>query len=314
MITYVGKFEPNFSQRAQSLRELLKKDIAWHWSEKQESCIADLKQALSTAPVLVYFDLSKPITVSVDASSAGLEACLLQNKQPVAYASRSLNSAEKNYAQIEKEMLAIAWGCIKFHDYINGRSDVVVETDHKPLESLFRKTLVSAQPRIQRMMLRVQKYDLKVMYHPGKELYIADTLSCAVGEPEAETDEYEVHAVDNMPIGDQKLHEFVEETDRDPGLQTLKKHVVSGWPETKSEVPSEISAYWSYRDEISVCDGLLLKSERLIVPTSLRSEMLRQIHRSHLGIVKCRQRARDVLFWPQMNAEISQLILKCPIC
>ncbi len=118
MITYVGKFVPNYSQRAEPLRELLKKEVEWHWTERHDRCVADLKLALSTAPVLAYFDPKKPIVVSVDASSAGLGACLLQNDQPVAYASRSLNSAEVNYAQIEKEMLAITWGCVKFHDYI----------------------------------------------------------------------------------------------------------------------------------------------------------------------------------------------------
>ena len=94
----------------------------------------------------------------------------------MAYASRALNSAERNYAQIEKEMLAIVFGTNKFHQYIYGKQ-VSVETNLKPLESLFKKPLSKAPQRIQRMMLRVQHYDLKVNYVPGNQLHIADTLS-----------------------------------------------------------------------------------------------------------------------------------------
>ncbi len=251
----------------------------------------------------------------MDASSEGLGACLLQNSQPVAYASRTLNSAERNYAQIEKEMLAISWGCVKFHDYVYGAEGVVVETDHKPLENLFKKPLASAPPRIQRMMLRVQKYDLKVMYKPGREMFIADTLSrAATGHSSSEEDEYEVHVLDQMPISDDKLKQFVEETAKDPVLQQLGQYVMSGWPDSKQEVKPDCQTYWAFREEISLCDGLLLKADRLIVPSSLRRDMLTQIHRSHLGIEKCRQRARDVLFWPGMNGEISDMVSKCPIC
>ena len=100
------------------------------------------------------------------ASSEGLGACLLQGNQPVAYASRVLNNAERNYAQIEKEMLAIVFGTSKFRQYIYGKT-VMVESDHKPLESLFKKPLSMAPQRIQQMMLRVQQYDLIVKYTPG---------------------------------------------------------------------------------------------------------------------------------------------------
>ena len=116
------------------------------------------------------------MTISIDSSSYGLGACLLQDGHPVSYASRSLNSAEKNYAQIEKELLAIVFGCQKYHQYIYGRV-VSIETDHKPLEYIFRKPLTATPPRLQRMMLTLQKYELMVSYKSGKSLFIADTLS-----------------------------------------------------------------------------------------------------------------------------------------
>ena len=107
----------------------------------------------------------------------------------------SLNSAERNNAQIEKELLAKVYGCTKFHQYVYGKK-VKVQTGHKPLEALFKKTLFQAPQRLQRMMLRLQRYDLQVKYEPGKNLLIADTLSRAP-EESTETaantkDEFEV--------------------------------------------------------------------------------------------------------------------------
>ena len=90
--------------------------------------------------------------------------------------------------------------------------------------------------------------------------------------------------------------------------------VKNGWPDTKVQVPIEARPYWTFRDEVATADGLLFKGTRLIVPKSLRPEMLRQIHKSHLGIVKCRQRAREVLFWPGMSVEIEQMVTNCSVC
>ena len=97
---------------------------------------------------LQYYDVNKPITVSVDASSYGLGACLMQEGRPMSYASRSHTFAEKHYAQIEKELLAIVYGCTKFHQYVYGKR-ARVQTDHKPLEVLFRKPLFQAPRPLQ---------------------------------------------------------------------------------------------------------------------------------------------------------------------
>ena len=148
--------------------------MEWHWSERKEKAFQTIKEKLTIDATLQCYDVEKPLTVSVDASSHGLGACLLQEGRPACYASRSLTSAEKNYAQIEKELLAIVYGCTKFHQYVSGKK-VNVQTDHKPLEALFKKSLFQAPQRLQRMMLRLQRYDLQVEYEPGKNLFIADT-------------------------------------------------------------------------------------------------------------------------------------------
>ena len=127
--------------------------------------------------MLKFFNPESETRVSVDASSKGIGAVLLQEGCPIAYASKSLTATQQNYAQIEKEMLAIVFGCTKFHDYIYGLPNVTVETDHKPLESILTKPLHAAPARLQRMIMSIQKYPIHVVYKPGKEPLIADTLS-----------------------------------------------------------------------------------------------------------------------------------------
>jgi len=98
-----------------------------------------LKTSISSAPVLKFFDPKEPVTLSVYASSKGVGAVLLQNDRSVAYASKALTPSPKNYAQIEKEMLAIVFGCERFHDYLYGQREITVESDHKPFKAILTK-------------------------------------------------------------------------------------------------------------------------------------------------------------------------------
>ena len=122
-----------------------------------------IKQLVTKAPVLKYYDPQEDLTLQCDASDAGLGAALLQKGQPIAFASRALQSV-RNYAQIEKDLLAVIYGLEKFHQYTFGRL-VIVHSDHKPLEYIVKKSLFKAPKRLQRMLLRIQKYDVQLV-HP----------------------------------------------------------------------------------------------------------------------------------------------------
>lgn len=143
MITYVNRFIPKLSEVNYPLRMLTKKDSVWNWDANADATFKRLKHILTNAPVLKFFDKNKPVVLSVDASQHGLGAVLLQDNLPIAYASKRLNDTERNYAQIEKEALAIAFACHKFHQYISGKSGIIVESDHRPLETIFKKTTES---------------------------------------------------------------------------------------------------------------------------------------------------------------------------
>lgn len=246
MVTYLAKFVPNMSQNTEPLRRLTRDEVAWHWEKEHQNTFNNLKTILTEAPLLRYYDVKLPVTLSVDASKSGLGAVLLQENKPVAYASRALTETEQRYAQIEKEMLAIVFGAERFHQYIYGK-EVDVQSDHKPLEAIVKKPLSSAPARIQRLLMRLQKYQVNVQYKPGKEMHIADALSRAylpvTNSPDKDI-EAQVHMVmSNLPVSNEKLRVFRAETAKDVILNKLIQTVLQGWPETKSEVVKDIHAY-----------------------------------------------------------------------
>lgn len=134
------------------------------------------------------------------------DSALVQDEQPIVYASRALTKSQQNYAQIEKEALAISFGCEKFHQSIFGRS-VTVESDHKPLQSIFKKSLHQAPARLQRLLLSLQKYDLNVIFKPGKTMFLADTLSRAFLPETKEDLELEI-SVDQLAVTPEECDQF----------------------------------------------------------------------------------------------------------
>lgn len=244
-------------------------------------------------------------------------AVLLQNGQPVAYASRALTETQQWYAQIEREMLAVIYGCEKFHHYIYGRS-ITIETDHKPLLAIHRKPVYQATPRLQRMLMRLQRYDVQLKYLPGKEMFISDALSRAFLKECKETlvnEDIDVNFIEQeLPMTEKKLQELKDATEADEQFQTLADIVRVGWPETREQVPTCVRMFWNFRDEITVLNGLLYKGQSVMIPSSLRRQMLTKLHEPHLGIVKTKQRARNIIFWSNMNYDLEQLIQSCGVC
>ena len=187
MVNYLSKFLQRLSEETEVLRKLTEKDAEWCWLQSHTDAVAHVKEMIVSAPVLAYYDVNKPVVTQCDASKSGLGAALLQEERPVAYSSRVMTQTEKNYAQIEKELLAIVYACGKFDQYIFGRSNIIVQSDHKPLETIFKKPIHSSPKRLQRMRLRLQNYDIQVEYKKGETMFLADTLSRAYLENEPQT-------------------------------------------------------------------------------------------------------------------------------
>ena len=170
-VNYLGKFIPNLATVTEPIRMLLRKDVEFQWSHEQDKAFEEIKIILTKngGPVLRLFDVQKSVTISCDASPTGLGGVLLQGGCPVAYASRSLTDAEYRYAQIEKELSAVLFSLERFNQYTYGKK-VHVESDHKPLEVIVKKPLATAPPRLQRILLRMQKYDYTLEYKPDDNM------------------------------------------------------------------------------------------------------------------------------------------------
>ena len=176
VVTYTSPFIPNLSRITAPLRDLLKRDAEFEWTASHDIAFEETKAQICREVTLAYFEPNAESTVQVDASSRGLGAVLLQNGKPIAFASKSLSGCEQRYANIEREMLAVVFGCERFHTFVYGKH-FTVESDHKPLEMIHLKNLAAAPQRLQRMLLRVQQYDFKLRYKPGKDMALADTMS-----------------------------------------------------------------------------------------------------------------------------------------
>ena len=204
-VNYLSRFMPQLSKVSEPLRKLTEKNVMFTWDSSQEEAFQAIKSMISSAPLLKYYDVASETTIQCDASESGLGATLLQEGQPVAFASRSLSTVERQYAQIEKECLAIVFACSRFNQYLHGRELTTVETDHKPLVPIFQKSIHSAPKRLQRMLLRLQRYNVNVTYLPGSQMYIADMLSRAyvqVGRTQCKrTPEYQIfHLKQEQPL------------------------------------------------------------------------------------------------------------------
>uniref|UniRef100_A0A8C8DE10 Gypsy retrotransposon integrase-like protein 1 n=1 Tax=Oryzias sinensis TaxID=183150 RepID=A0A8C8DE10_9TELE len=317
MVNFIGKFIPNLKSRTSCMCELLHKESEFKWTVRHEREWQQLKNMLTTAPVLSFYDHTKKIKLSTDASKDGICAVLLQAEgehwKPVAYASRAMTKAECRYAQIEKECLGLAYGLERFHNYVYGLPSFTAETDHRPLVSIIKKNLNEMSPRIQRLMMKMQRYDFDLIYTPGKHLILADALSRAPAGKSVSATEEDIQCHVNMvssalPVSDTKSRQIAEATAKDVQLQHVMRNMDEGWPVGANP------QFYHVRGELSVVDGLLLKRGRIVIPQALRMDMLRRIHEGHLGIEKCKRRAKESVFWPGINKDIETFISKCETC
>ena len=321
MTNFIAKFLPQLSDVTAPLRELVRKNIAFHWLETHEQSFSALKTLIAKSETLRYYNVSKPVTLQVDASQHGLGAALLQDHGPIAYASKALNETQRRYAQIEKELLAVLFGCKRFHQYVYGQP-ITVESDHKPLEAIFRKPLSQAPSRLQKMLMQLQAYDITLVYKKGTEMYIADALSRAhpadIVSEQFERDidsEHFIHLMSSESyVTDRKLREIQSEIATNKAMQLLVKQIQSGWPQQQSLIPVPLRPYYPYRDELTTADNLIYKAQNILIPPNLCENTLHKLHQSHQGIEKTKRLARESIFWPGMNSQIEALISTCSTC
>ena len=324
LINYYGKFVKNLSSILQPLYNLLRKDVKWAWSQECEAAYSKIKKTMSSAPILIHFDQTKEVRLTCDASEYGIGAMISHilednSEQPIAFASRTLNDAEKQYSQIEKEGLAIIFGLNKFNQYLYGNKFKLV-TDHKPLVTIFHPQKGIPQfsaNRLRRWALILSNYNYSIEYIKSKDNK-ADVLSRlpmlnveSLSSWEIDNADYmNYFRNDDIPIN----HDLIQsETKKDKDLLAVMKYVRSGWPNF-SKVPQKCKQFYHYRSELTIQDDCLLLNHRIIIPLSLRKDVLQELHKTHLGIVKMKSYARSYFWWPNLSKNVEILAQNCEAC
>ena len=327
LVNYLSKFSHRIAELCAPIHAISGSKSEWFWGPAQQEAFESLKTELSKSPVLCNFDLAKKHRVSADASKTALGAVLLQLTpdglwQPVEYASRKMTETEQRYAMIEKEALATTWACEKFDYYLVGRH-FEIETDHKPLISVLGEKDLSQLPvRVQRFKLRLMRYDYDIFYTPGKDMFLADSLSRPNSANLSDHDissaslvEAYVNAVLSSSLDSNSLEEALTNAMRDDAVSMqCSDYIKGGWPKSAASLTGELANLYVCRDKLSVYNDLILYGSRIYIPIALRAGYLQRCHEGHQGISKCRRRAQRHFWWPGLSGEIADLIATCDTC
>ena len=247
-------------------------------------------------------------------SIKGLGACLLQDQKPVYFASKALTETQQGYTAIEIELLAVAWAMEKFHHflYVN---HFILEMDQKPLEAILSKSLNQATARLQRILIRTFPYNFAVHYIPGATNQVVDCLSQMGDQKDIiRLPKLQVNQItQQLPAQNDSLQQLRMATQTDDELAILKHTIMQGWSKTIKQVPPVLHPYWTFREELTIEDGLIFKGTRIIVPNNQCKTILELIDRGHLGLNKCKLREKETVYWLGLNKQLEDLILNCEL-
>ena len=303
------------------LRPLLSTKNDFLWLPDHDLAFSKAKELLTSPSILSFFNINKQTRLCTDASRQGL-GFILQQKQGdtwelVQAGSRFLSDTESRYAVIELELLAVTWAIQKCRIFLAGIPHFKVITDHHPLVSILNTQCLNEveNPRLQRLKARLMPYNFTAEWIKGTLNQVPDALSRypvsdplpqdSLGEQDhSNTSELscaEIRAIlvpgeDSIRI--EALRECAAE---DEEYQQLLKIILEGFPKHRGNLPELCRRYWCVRQHLSVDDDLVVCGCRLLIPASMRREVLQKLHESHQGSVRTKQRARLVVYWPGID-------------
>lgn len=320
LINYYGRFVNNLSAVLKPLYDLSTQTV-FIWNDLCQNAVTKVKELIVSDVVLVHYDPKRKLELCTDASTYGIGACLSHlfdfESRPVAFCSRTLSKAEQNYSMIDKEALAIFYGVKKFEQYLIGRK-FCIKTDHQPLVSIFgsKKGIpMMAASRLQRWSLYLSQFDFEISFLKGSDNGCADALSRLTKNCDEDTEnEFSyLNFVTNRFEKPLKCDDIAKQSVLESILGQVILFVKNGWPEMK-QVEGELKSFYEKRREISLEQGVLMWGHRVIIPKEFRSDLLKEIHSSHMGIVKSKSLVRSYFWWPNIDNDLENWIKSCTIC
>ena len=202
-----------------------------------------------------------------------------------------------------------------FHHFLYV-SHLLFETDQKLLDTILWKSIHQATQRLQGILIRTFAYHFTVKYLPGSTNQLADCLSQLGGQKDTiKLPKLHIHQITSqLSARSERLNQMRIATQKDDELALLKHTIMHRWPSTIREVQSKIQTYWTFREEVTFEDGIILKGSQIVVPHKKHQATLQLIHEGHLGLGKCKFRAKDTVYWPGLNDQLEKLILNCELC
>lgn len=315
LANYLNKYIPHLATLDEPLRELTRKGVTFSWKSCHETSFQSIKQAMSDVSILGFYNTHDRTAVISDASPTGLGAMLVQTDdlgrdRVISFASKSLTATEKRYCQTEKEALGLVWAVEKFQFYLLGRKFDLV-TDCKALLYLFTP-LSRPCSRIERWVLRLQCFNYSIVHIRGDQ-NIADALSRlshTVAEPFDSAEELMVRhiaAVDAKSVA-VSWEDLVRESRDDAEImnifECLKQSTTESLPVAYRVISSEL------------CDvgGVLLRGDRVVIPTALRQQVLSIAHDGHPGVRMMKSFLRTAVWWPKLDADTERFVKNCRGC
>ena len=317
------------------LRPLLSTKNDFVWSPHHEKAFLAAKDTLTVAPVVSFFDPGKLTRLCTDASRQGL-GFLLQQKGTdgpwtlVQAGSRFLTETESHYAVIELELLAISWAVSKCRLFLAGIQHFTIITDHNPLISILNHHRLDEveNPRLQRLKTRLMAYNFTAEWRKGSQNDAPDALSRnPVSDPlpqdmhaeydvtnQPEMSIQEIRTISNDGQESPHVKDLRAHAEKDEEYQQLRNTITSGFPEHRGQLPELCKRYWHVRQHLTLDNNLIVHGCRLLIPTNMRKQVLTQLHESHQGMVRTKQRARLTVYWPGIDNDIDSAVLGCRQC
>ncbi|GFX10686.1 retrovirus-related Pol polyprotein from transposon 412 [Trichonephila clavipes] len=343
LCTYYRKFVKGFSNIARPLHKLTESKQKFQWAKECEDSFLQLKEALTSSPILIYPQPDKPFILDTDASNESVGAVLSQEidgqERVVAYWSKCLSKPERNYCVTRKELLAIVKAIEHFHHYLYGQK-FLLRTDHASLTWLmnFRNT----EGQVARWIQRLNEYYFDIRHRKGSSHGNADALSrrpcpencrhCSRVETKYD---YAIRQITTStatppdPWSDEKVR---EDQMADPDIKPLIEFMESSsnkpsWQDISAYSPTT-KQYWALWNSLHLRNGVLYRkfeSEdgktfrwQLVLPRSRIPEVLKELHGSptggHFGVMKTLHRVRERFFWGKVRADVEQWCKSCDAC
>ncbi len=334
LIQQFEALSPDLAEMMAPIRVLLSKKAAFVWTEVQQNAFDKVIKELMSPRVLTFFRRDAQIRLETDAAKKTGFGYALWQEDPddkwrlLRCGSRTVTSAETRYSVTESELAAVVSAVKKLKLYLLGKHFTLI-VDHQPLIPILNEKCLADidSPRIVTLKEKLGMYNFTAVWREGLKHTVADVFSRhPVSSPDKDELEggMEVEAnirhctINAVNAGSHKptdlaLQKVQDETEKDPILVRLRQMIIEGFPQRKEQCP-EISEYWGVRNDLVVNGGIVMLGKRLVIPKSLRTEMLNELHCAHQGIVRIKRRARQCMFWPGINNEITQRVQSCKEC